>query len=71
MTNKHEKCATCKPLTNGDKIRAMTDRELAYAICDCASCLSCPAQGICAIGDTPAPLALENWLRSTVEESET
>ena len=26
---KHEKCATCKPLTNGDKIRAMTDKELA------------------------------------------
>lgn len=28
----HEKCATCKPLTNGDKIRAMTDEELATLI---------------------------------------
>lgn len=59
-------------MTNGDKIRAMTDKDLAYAICDYASCLSCPAQEICAIGDTPAPLALENWLRSPVEsEGET
>lgn len=29
MENKPEKCATCKPLTNGDKIRGMSDNELA------------------------------------------
>lgn len=57
-----------KPKTKGDEIRAMSDKELAYTICDYASCLSCPAQEICAIGDTPAPLALENWLRSPAND---
>lgn len=61
----HEKCATCKPLTNGDKIRAMSDNELAeylsevhycptFSICDATkNCYDCWAE----------------WLRSPVEES--
>lgn len=69
MENKPEKCETCKPLTNGDKIRAMTDEELATLIsggdhicdripewvCKGAKCFDCCLA----------------WLRSPVEESET
>lgn len=57
-------------MTNGDKIRAMTDRDLAYAIRDYLSCAMCPAEKLCAENEVPCPLALESWLRSPVEESE-
>lgn len=55
-------------MTNGDRIRAMTDEELAEAICDCLSCAMCPAEKLCAENEVPGPLALESWLRSPVEE---
>lgn len=58
-----------KPKTNSDRIRAMTDRDLAYAICDYLSCAMCPAEKLCAENEVPGPLALESWLRSPVEES--
>lgn len=32
MENKPEKCATCKPMTNADRIRNMTDEELAQLL---------------------------------------
>lgn len=65
----HEKCATCKPLTNGDKIRAMSDNELAVYLCNVRYC------------PTPSPCdptknyndcwdCWNEWLRSPVEESE-
>lgn len=59
-----------KPKTNGDKIRSMTNEELAEAICDCLSCAMCPAEKLCAENEGPGPLALESWLRSPVEESD-
>ena len=58
-----------KTKTNADRIRNMTDEDLAYAICDCLSCAMCPAEKICAENEAPGPLALESWLRSPVEES--
>ncbi len=57
-------------MNNGDRIRAMTDEELADAICDCLSCAMCPAEKLCAEDEVPGSWALENWLRSPVEESE-
>lgn len=56
--------------TNADRIREMTDKDLAYAICDCLSCTMCPAEKFCAENEVSGPLALENWLRSPVEGSE-
>lgn len=53
-----------KPKTNGDKVRAMTDKELAEKICDIISCAVCPAENLCIENEIPGPLALENWLRS-------
>ncbi len=63
MKNEPEKCATCKPLTNGDKIRAMTNEELA----DFVASEGCPTEGTCC--DTCTNCWLK-WLRSPVEESE-
>ena len=63
MENKPEKCATCKPLTNGDKIRGMTDEELANVIhCPLVEVDGCPTGKSCA-------LCILRWLRSPVEES--
>lgn len=61
----HEKCATCKPLTNGDKIRGMADEQLAIFLGDVDCCNPDPCEpGMycekCWLG----------WLRSPVEESE-
>ena len=66
MENKPEKCATCKPLTNGDKIRAMTDEELAEVLADFVAIQGCPTEGICC--DTCTNCWLK-WLRSPVEGS--
>ena len=64
MENKPEKCATCKPLTNGDKIRGMTDEELVDVI-------HCPLVAVdgCHTGKSCA-LCILRWLRSPVEGSE-
>ena len=60
-----------KVVTNGDRIRAMTDEELAEAITKSIICLGCPILGDC-YGKEPADckVALLTWLRSPVEESE-
>lgn len=61
-----------KPMTNGDRIRAMTDEALAgilYSVCVRSSCGGCPiaqfCDGIFRIADDWL-----DWLRSPVEESE-
>ena len=60
-----------KPITNADRIRAMTDEELAKAITKSIICLGCPILGDC-YGKEPADCkaALLAWLRSPVEKSE-
>lgn len=70
MENKPEKCATCKPLTNGDKIRAMSDNELADVLSDNACCAECflPVRCNLRAGETCKERWL-TWLRSPVEES--
>ena len=57
-------------MTNGDKIRAMTDEELAEATSKSIICLDCPIIGDC-YGKEPADckVALLTWLRFPVEES--
>lgn len=64
MKNKPEKCAACKPLTNGERIRNMTDEELVDVI-------HCPLVEVdgCHTGKSCA-LCILRWLRSPVEESE-
>lgn len=57
-----------KPKTNGDRIRAMTDEELAEWMDDNIKCSSCWLDDEC-YGKSCKEMFLE-WLRSTVEESE-
>lgn len=78
MENKPEKCATCKPLTNGDKIWAMSDREYADWLCDHLLCGDCPVYEKCgkesrncggAASAEDCFNRLLRWLRSSVKES--
>lgn len=50
-----------KVRTNGDKIRAMTDEELAQFLCQINTCSTCPfASIICKIGE---------WLREEAQDN--
>ena len=56
------------PMTNADRIRAMSDEELAKFLCDIstAECCdrSCPARGICGFEDN----GMIKWLKQPAEE---
>lgn len=58
-----------KILTNGDRIRAMADRELAEAATRMIICFWCPVKGCCGCGPDECTEKLFTWLRSPVEES--
>lgn len=53
-------------MTNGDRIRAMTDEELAEWMDDNIKCYSCWLEDEC-YGKSCKEMFME-WLRSTVEE---
>jgi len=64
-------CEDCKPMTNGDRIRHMTDEELAdffnrIMLCcsNDASCSMCPIFNGCAQN----VMCVEKWLRKEAEE---
>lgn len=57
-------------MTNGDRIRSMTDEEIASFICkicvrECCD-LTCPARNICADGDN----GLQKWIKMEVNEDD-
>lgn len=58
-----------KPKTNGDKVRAMTDKELAAMASRMITCLWCPVKDCCGCEPDECTAALLDWLRSPVEES--
>nr|DAT32237.1 MAG TPA: hypothetical protein [Caudoviricetes sp.] len=71
MGNKPEKCATRKPLTNGDRIRAMTDKELANFIAAYITCDFCWLRDDCSnYGNVTCYDNFLDWIRSPVEGSE-
>ena len=56
------------PKTNADRLRAMSDEELAAWVCshmtpDCCE-LRCPARDICSLGDN----GLVKWMKQPAEE---
>lgn len=59
-----------KPLTNGDRIRAMTDEELSVFLggiadnCTYNTCDNCPMYGAC----VDVPLSRDKWLSQEVEK---
>ncbi len=69
MENKPEKCATCKPLTNADRIRNMTDEELAKLL-STGTFICEELKDICE--DMPGCEECRwAWLKAPVEGSET
>ena len=56
-------------VTNGDKIRAMTDEELADFLCDIGECdRRCPAKiGDCIFSDSTCRGAWLDWLKQEAE----
>ena len=64
------KCGQLPPKTNADRIRAMTDEELAEFMCHSVSpsgtvnCSSCEAQGFCRMGHN----GWLDWLKQEVSE---
>ena len=62
----YEKCNRYKPdgLTNADRIRAMSDWELARFLCDLRKdCDECPAESFCYKGHT----GMQDWLKQPAE----
>ena len=61
-------CNSAVPMTNADRIRAMSDEELAEWICSImtAECCDqrCPARDICNLGDN----GLVKWMKQPAEE---
>lgn len=59
-----------EPMTNADRIRNMTDEEMAERISRMAHCVYCPVK--CGIFCTEEECKAKwlSWLRSPVEESE-
>lgn len=59
-----------KPMTNGDRIRAMTDEELSVFLggiadnCSYNTCDNCPLYGAC----VDVPLSRDKWLRQEAEK---
>ena len=71
FSGKDMKKGTCKgyiPMTNSDRVRAMSDEELAEWMCSLmtAECCDqrCPARDICNLGDN----GLVKWMKQPAEE---
>lgn len=67
-----EKCRYATfPQTNADRIREMSDEELAEKMSRMAHCLYCPVRCGIFCTDDECKAKWLSWLRSPVEESET
>ena len=59
-----------QPMTNADRIRAMSDEELAKFICarvENCSAPRCPGAGLCVLGDGYSN-GVKKWLQQPAEE---
>lgn len=73
LTMKRKRCPKArveKPMTNGDRIRAMTDEELADFLAAMSACgIDCPAREYCqATNIVSCLLNTLGWLREPVKE---
>lgn len=64
-----ERARQAKHQTNADRIRAMTDEELAEKASGMIVCFCCPVKGCRGCAPDECTEALLTWLRSPVEES--
>ena len=65
-------CEDCKPMTNADRIRQMTDEELADFFCRISQCCGNDACMLCPIfeGCAQNVMFVERWLRKEVSKDE-
>ena len=66
-----ERCANRPAMTNGDKIRAMTDEELSAKICNIVNddCDECPALAVCCDDNgRNCEQEIEYWLKRKANE---
>lgn len=57
----------CKPETNADRIRAMTDEELVDWLLLYLLCSVCPMQDYCSTTDLPCEKVILEWLQQPAE----
>lgn len=60
-----------KPKTNADRIRAMSDEELAEVLGELVHCGGCPMRDNCKVADLPCNNVLLEWLKQPAEEEKT
>ena len=60
-----------KPDTNADRIRAMSDEELAEVLGELVHCGGCPMRDNCKVADLPCNNVLLEWLKQPAEEEKT
>lgn len=64
-------CTQYEPQTNADRIRAMSDEELAERIAALMACMDCPLLEKCEREEPRRCIDMwRNWLKSQVEEGE-
>ena len=56
-----------QPKTNADRIRAMSDEELAEVLGELAHCGGCPMRDNCKVADLPCNNVLLEWLKQPAE----
>ena len=56
------------PRTNADRIRAMSDEELAEVFGKLVHCGGCPMRDSCKADDLPCDNVMLEWLQQTAEE---
>ena len=62
-----EYCTGFEPITNADRIRAMSDEGIAQWLCLHYGCTKCPGEGLCTINDGKHN-GLTKWLQQPVGE---
>lgn len=69
VTRSRSKCRlyNAKPKTNADRIRAMSDEELAEVLGKLVHCGGCPMRGNCKVDNLPCDNVLLEWLKQPAE----
>lgn len=60
-------CDTIVPITNADRIRAMSDEELAEVLGKLVHCGGCPMRDNCKVDNLPCNNVLLEWLQQPAE----
>jgi hypothetical protein len=65
---KFNQSVLAKPKTNADRIRSMSDEELAEVLGKLVHCGGCPMRDNCKVDDLPCNNVMLEWLKQLAEE---